>query len=131
VLGISTECDDDPAGLMVRLVDHGRAAGDPDFYFREFTAPAGCELTDRGAWAAANPMLGDTLDPAHLTALVKTTRQSRFRRLHLNQRMSLDGAWLPAARGTAAKCHSACRMALRSCSASAARSTATQRRSCN
>lgn len=96
MLGISTECDDDPAGLMVRLVDHGRAAGDPDFYFREFTAPAGCELTDRGAWAAANPMLGDTLDPAHLTALVKTTRESRFRRLHLNQRMSLDGAWLPA-----------------------------------
>src|SRR5829696_1966396 len=41
VLGISTECDDDPDGLMVRLVDHGRAGGDPDFYFREFTAPAG------------------------------------------------------------------------------------------
>jgi phage terminase large subunit-like protein len=95
VLGISTECDDDPDALMARLVDHGRAGGDPDFYFREFTAPAGCELTDRGAWAAANPMLGDTLDPAHLAALVKTTRESRFRRFHLNQRMSLDGAWLP------------------------------------
>ena len=66
-------------------------------YFREFTAPAGCELTDQGASAAANPMLGDTLDPAHLTALVKTTRESRFRRFHLNQRMSLDGAWLPPA----------------------------------
>ena len=50
---------------MARLVDHGRAGGDPDFYFKEFTAPAGCELTDRDAWAAANPMLGDTLDPAH------------------------------------------------------------------
>ena len=78
VLGISTECDDDPDGLMVRFVDHGRAGGDPDFYFREFRAPAGCELTDRAAWAAANPMLGDTLDPAHLTALVKTPASRGF-----------------------------------------------------
>ena len=49
----------------------------------------------------------------------------------LNQRMSLTGLGCLPARGTAAKCHSACRMALRSCSASAARSTATHRRSCN
>jgi hypothetical protein len=83
---------------MARLIDHGRAGGDPDFYFKEFTAPAGCELTDRDAWAAANPMLGDTLDPAH-PGLVKTTRESRFRRFHLNQRMSLDGPWLPAGLG--------------------------------
>jgi phage terminase large subunit-like protein len=96
VLGISTETDDQPDQLMARLVSHGRAGTDKDFYFREFTAPAGCELTDQAAWAASNPMLGDTLDPAHLAALVRTTRESRFRRFHLNQRMSLDGAWLPA-----------------------------------
>ena len=36
------------------------------------------------------------MDRAHLTALVKTTRESRFHRLHLNQLVSLDWAWLPA-----------------------------------
>ena len=80
--------------MMSRLVDHDRTGGDPDFYFREFRAPAGCELIDRGAWAAANPMLGETLDPAHLAALVTITAESRFRRFHLNELM-LDGAWLP------------------------------------
>jgi len=62
----------------------------------EFTAPVGCGLHDRDAWAAANPMLGDTLDPDHLAAMARTTRESRFRRFHLNQRVRLDGAWLPA-----------------------------------
>ena len=39
-------------------------------------------------------MLGETLNPAHLAALVKITLESRFRRFHLNELM-LDGAWLP------------------------------------
>jgi phage terminase large subunit-like protein len=45
---------------------------------------------------AANPMLGDTLDPEHLAAMVRTTREAKFRRFHLNQRVRLEGAWLPA-----------------------------------
>jgi phage terminase large subunit-like protein len=95
-LGISTECDDDERNLMARLVEHGRARQDPDFFFVEFTAPEGCDVRDRAAWAAANPMLGDTLDPEHLAAMVRTTREAKFRRFHLNQRVRLEGAWLPA-----------------------------------
>ncbi|MGI8721198.1 MAG: terminase large subunit domain-containing protein [Geodermatophilaceae bacterium] len=95
-LGLSTECGNDPDNLMVRLVDHGRYGADPGFFFAEFTAPAGCGLHDREAWAAANPQLGDTLDPEHLAALVKTTREPAFRRFHLNQRVSAAGSWLPA-----------------------------------
>jgi phage terminase large subunit-like protein len=95
MVGITTETDDTPDNLMSRLVTHGRTGTDLASYFREFTAPPDCEVTDREAWAAANPMLGDTLNPDHIAALVKTTRESRFRRFHLNQRMSLDGAWLP------------------------------------
>jgi len=95
ILGVSTECDDDDDNLMARLVEHGRNADDPDFFFVEFTAPAGCEVGDRDAWAAANPMLGDTLPPEALAALLRTTREARFRRFHLNQRVTLDGAWLP------------------------------------
>lgn len=93
-LGISTECDDDPDNLMARLVEHGRRGEDPSFFFVEFTAPAGCDVRDRTAWAAANPMLGDTLDAEHLAALVRTTREAAFRRYHLNQRVSDAGAWL-------------------------------------
>ncbi len=95
ILGVSTECDDDPDNLMARLVEHGRYAEDPSFYFIEYTAPPGCDVNDRQAWSAANPQLGDTLDPEHLAAMVKTTREQRFRRFHLNQRVTLDGAWLP------------------------------------
>lgn len=95
-LGLSTECGDDPDNLMARLVEHGRFGGDPSFAFREFTAPAGCELHDRAAWAAANPMLGDTLDPEHLATVVGTTREQAFRRFHLNQRVNAAGSWLPA-----------------------------------
>lgn len=81
---------------MARLVEHGRARQDPDFFFIEFTAPPGCDVGDRAAWAAANPMLGDTLDPEHLAAMVRTTCEAKFRRFHLNQRVRLEGAWLPA-----------------------------------
>ncbi|MDP9223282.1 MAG: terminase large subunit [Actinomycetota bacterium] len=100
-LGISTECDDDEENLMARLVEHGRDGDDPDFFFAEWTAPPNCELDDEAAWSAANPMLGDTLDPDHLRAMVRTTRESRFRRFHLNQRVRLDGAWLTQAQWAA------------------------------
>lgn len=95
-LGLSTECGPDPENLMARLVEHGRTGDDPAFYFREFTAPVGCALDDRDAWAAANPMLGDTLDPDHLASVLKTTREAAFRRFHLNQRVHAGGRWLPA-----------------------------------
>lgn len=96
-LGLSTECGPgDPDNLMARLVDHGRRGDDPAFAFTEFTAPAGCALDDRDAWAAANPQLGDTLDPEHLASVLKTTREPAFRRFHLNQRVAAAGAWLPA-----------------------------------
>jgi phage terminase large subunit-like protein len=94
-LGTSTECDDDEGNLMARLVEHGRARQDPDFFFVEYTAPEGCDPGDRAAWQAANPMLGDTLDPEHLAAMARTTREARFRRFHLNQRIRLESVWLP------------------------------------
>jgi hypothetical protein len=58
-------------------------------------------LIDRGAWAAANPMLGETLNTAHLAALVKLRLSRGFARFHLNELM-LDGAWLPTGQMAAA-----------------------------
>jgi phage terminase large subunit-like protein len=94
-LGLSTECGDEPDNLMARLVEHGRYGEDPSFAFVEYTAPEGCDVVDRKAWAAANPMLGDTLDPDHLATTLRTTREAAFRRFHLNQRVSAAGSWLP------------------------------------
>jgi phage terminase large subunit-like protein len=91
MLGISTAALESDS-LMGRLTEHGRAGDDPAFAFFEWTAPPGCDLQDRHAWAEANPMLGDTLDPEHLAAVVKTTRPELFRRFHLNQTVGLDDA---------------------------------------
>ncbi len=95
VLGISTAALTADT-LMGRLTAYGRDVEDPAFYFAEYAAPAGCDLLDRDAWAAANPMLGDTLDPAHLAAMAKTTRPEQFRRFHLNQTVGLSDTWMPA-----------------------------------
>lgn len=94
MLGISTEGPTDPDNLMTRLVEHGRTASDPDFYFQEHVAPLGCAVDDEAAWAEANPGLGHTVTVEHLRALVKTTREQQWRRYHLNQRVAADGAWL-------------------------------------
>lgn len=94
MLGISTAALTADT-LMGRLTEHGRLDDDPAFYFAEWTAPADCDLLDRSAWAAANPQLGDTLDPEHLAAVAKTTRPEQFRRYHLNQMVGLADTWMP------------------------------------
>jgi phage terminase large subunit-like protein len=96
LLGISTQGPElDEANLMTRLTAYGRAGGDPAFYFREWTAPPKCDVRDRSAWVASNPALGVTVTEAHLEALVRTTRENRFRAYHLNQAVAQDGAWMP------------------------------------
>jgi phage terminase large subunit-like protein len=96
LLAISTPPRIGDDGVMRRLVDHGRAGHDPSFYFREFMAPEGCEVTDEHAWEAANPALDDFLHRDALRAtLPPKMRENAFRRYRLGQWVSLDGAWLP------------------------------------
>ena len=94
VLAISTPAGD-PDSIMRRLVDHGRAGDDPAFFFREFTAPTGCDLTDEEAWATANPALDDFLHRDALRATLKTSREASFRRYRLGQWVQDDRAWMP------------------------------------
>lgn len=82
-------------GVMWRLTEHGRRGGDASFYYWCREAPAGCELDDEEAWAAASPALGDFLSIDHLRATVGTTREEVFRRYHLNQWVGQVGSWLP------------------------------------
>ncbi|MDR1513173.1 MAG: terminase large subunit [Propionibacteriaceae bacterium] len=93
-LAISTPADS-PESVMWKLVEHGRAGGDPSFFFREWAAPEGCAVDDEGAWKAANPALDDFLFRDALRATVKTTREPAFRRYRLGQWVGQAEAWLP------------------------------------
>lgn len=94
VLAISTPAAD-PDSIMRRLVDHGRTGDDPAFFYREFTAPTGCDLTDEDAWKAANPALDDFLHRDAIRATLKTSREASFRRYRLGQWVQDDRAWMP------------------------------------
>jgi phage terminase large subunit-like protein len=108
LLAISTPPKIGDDGVMRRLVDHGRAGADPSFYFREFAAPAGCEVDDEAAWEVANPALDDFLHRDALRAtLPPKMRENAFRPYRLGQWVTLDGAWLPD--GACAACADATR----------------------
>jgi phage terminase large subunit-like protein len=94
VLAIST-ASGDTDGVMWRLVEQGRFAPDPAFYFTEFAAPPSCDLDDEDAWAIANPALDDFLHRDALRSNLKTLRASSFRRFRLGQWVSSHDTWLP------------------------------------
>lgn len=96
-LAISTPADSADS-VMWRLVEHGRAGTDPSFYFREYAAPDGCEVDDRGAWRIGNPALADPepfLAEDGLESALKTIREPRFRQLRLGQWVTGVNSWLP------------------------------------
>jgi phage terminase large subunit-like protein len=96
LLAISTPPKAGAEGVMWRLVEHGREGGDPSFYFKEFAAPAGCEVDDESAWEEANPALDDFLFRDALRAtLPPKMREAAYRRYRLGQWTQLDDAWLP------------------------------------
>jgi phage terminase large subunit-like protein len=109
LLAISTPPKAGAEGVMLRLVEHGRAGDDPSFYFKEFAAPAGCAVDDEEAWAIANPALDDFLFRDALRAtLPPKMREGAFRRYRLGQWTQLDDAWLPP--GVWADCTDATRV---------------------
>ena len=82
--------------VMWKLREHGLDGADSSFYFREFAAPAGCDVDDEDAWTEANPALGDFLHVDALRATLRTSRESSFRRFRLGQWVDqVEGAWLP------------------------------------
>jgi phage terminase large subunit-like protein len=96
-LAISTPASS-PDSVMWRLVEHGRAGTDRAFYLREFAAPDGCAVDDRGAWRVGNPALSCSspfLAEDGLAAVLKTTREAVFRQLRLGQWVTGAEGWLP------------------------------------
>lgn len=96
-LAISTPAASEDS-IMWRLVKHGREGDDPQFYFKEYAAPDGCETTDREAWKIANPALAckpPFLAEDAIEAVRKTIREPVFRQLRLGQWAKGVDSWLP------------------------------------
>jgi len=102
IIGITT-AGFDPDSLCGRLYNYGKRviAGDQDderFGFFWWEAPEGCAVSDRDAWAAANPNLAEgLLDIEDMEVSMNQTAEVAYRRYRLNQWVRTDGeSWLPA-----------------------------------
>ncbi len=102
IIGITT-AGFDPDSLCGRLYNYGKRviSGDQDderFGFFWWEAPEGCAVSDRDAWAAANPNLAEgLLDIEDMEISMNQTAEVAYRRYRLNQWVRTDGeSWLPA-----------------------------------
>jgi phage terminase large subunit-like protein len=102
IIGITT-AGFDPDSLCGRLYNYGKRviAGDQvdeRFGFFWWEAPEGCLVSDRDAWAAANPNLAEgLLDIEDMEVSMNQTAEVAYRRYRLNQWVRTDGeSWLPA-----------------------------------
>lgn len=98
LLVISTQAAKDSDLLSVWL-DDAKASSDPRIVCHLYTAPAGCELTDRAAWVAANPALGlfrgeDDLAEQMKQAQRMPSMENSARNLLLNQRVSTESPFV-------------------------------------
>lgn len=91
LIAISTQAPTD-ADLFSIWLDAQTAAPDPRVVSHVYEAPKDCELSDRLAWAAANPALGKFKSLSDLEQQARLAEQmpsneSEFRNLSLNQRV--------------------------------------------
>jgi len=97
IVGISNAGDDSSA-VLNQLRATALAGTDPSLALFEWSAPDGCDLDDREAWAQANPGLGHTISEHAIRSAMATDPPAVFRTEVLCQRVdSLDGAIDPSA----------------------------------
>lgn len=95
---ISTQAASD-ADLLSVWLDDAKASNDPRIVSHVYEAPAGCDLTDEKAWAAANPALGlfrsrDDLAEQMKQAQRMPSMENSARNLLLNQRVSTESPFI-------------------------------------
>ncbi len=103
---ISTQSSD-PHSIMTELVDYGMKVRDgilldPTFYPVIYTAPEDADAWDEKTWFACNPALDDfrsleEMRSAALQAQRIPARESAFRLLYLNQRVSAESRFISQA----------------------------------
>lgn len=91
LLAISTQSPTD-ADMFSIWLDRQAAAPDPRIVSHVYAAPEGCQISDRKAWAAANPALGKfkslkDLEQSAALAEQMPANESEFRNFSLNQRV--------------------------------------------
>ena len=98
LVAISTQAPTD-ADLFSIWLDDAERSGDPAIVSHVYTAPDGCALDDREAWAKANPALGlfrslrDVEEQAAQAARMPAN-ENTFRVLTLNQRVNMVAAFV-------------------------------------
>lgn len=98
LIAISTQAPTD-ADLFSIWLDDAERSEDPAIVSHVYTAPEGCELTDRTAWEAANPALGlfrslrDVEEQASQAERMPA-QENTFRVLTLNQRVNMVAAFV-------------------------------------
>lgn len=101
ILAVSTQAAEDEDRFS-RLVDLVKSGLDARVRGVVYEAPAGCDLDDEDAIRAANPHADDLIPLADLVALARQSMgtgpsaEANFRRLVLNQRISVEEVWLHA-----------------------------------
>lgn len=98
LIAISTQAAND-ADLLSVWLDDARNSQDPRIVSHVYAAPAGCDLLDESAWAAANPALGvfrsmDDLREQLTQAQRMPSMENSARNLLLNQRVSTVSAFI-------------------------------------
>lgn len=92
IMGISN-AGDDQSVVLNSLRASALAGTDDSIGLFEWSAPDGCELEDREAWAQANPGLGYTVSEAAIASALATDPPAVFRTETLCQRVeTLDAA---------------------------------------
>lgn len=88
--------------ICYRLYQHGERicsgeTDDPSFYMAWWGPQTDdADFTRPDVWQAANPALGDLLDPEDMASAVARTPEHEFRTKRLNQWVNTATAWLPA-----------------------------------
>jgi phage terminase large subunit-like protein len=95
---ISTQASTD-GDLFSTMIDDASASKDPRIVCHVYTAPEGCDVMDREAWAAANPAMGkfrsvDDLEEYAKQAARLPAKENSFRWLYLNQRIEATSQFL-------------------------------------
>jgi phage terminase large subunit-like protein len=100
LIAISTQAATDCDLFSIWLDDADRAK-DARTVCHLYTAPKGCDVTDREAWKAANPAMGEFRSVTDLEDFAKQaerlpSKENSFRWLYLNQRIEASSPFLSA-----------------------------------
>ena len=101
LIAISTQASTD-GDLFSIWLDDAKNAKDPRIVSHVYTAPEDCEVTDKKAWKAANPALGEFRSLKDMEDFAKQAarlpaKENSFRWLYLNQRIEAQSPFLSRA----------------------------------